>query len=173
MTMQECGTVYASVVATAAFLWNVVRDRRTASQDSAKVTVTISVICSVLSEHGPAEPIEIEMSLGSKYDLPPRLPAGEKSFRIRCTNVGRRPISLVAWITTSVTVPHQHDKSRHPFDPVRTLEESDSTIFGLRDLDELRGHTLSLSVEDTGGKEWYLSQDAFTKMKGIMLEHRM
>lgn len=171
MTLQECGTVYASVVATAAFLWNVVRDRRTASQDSAKVTVTISVICSVLSEHGPAEPIE--MSLGSKYDLPPRLPAGEKSFRIRCTNVGRRPISLVAWITTSVTVPHQHDKSRHPFDPVRTLEESDSTIFELRDFDELRGHTLSLSVEDTGGKEWYLSQDAFTKMKGIMLEHRM
>lgn len=159
MTIGEIGTVYACIVATTSLVWNIVRGK----QDARNALLFAEIQSVRVTEKGLST---ILHSL--RNTTIPTLQDGEKLFKITCTNIGRRPLTLGSWC---LITPSQRTATQ--IIPLRTIEESESYSFEIRDFNTLRGNVTGLCVYDTHGKAWVLPDSQFKKMKELMLEYRL
>jgi len=158
MTIGEIGTVYACIVATTSLVWNIVRG----SQDTRRASLSAEI--QVTAPAGATTRILLSL-VNSTI---PKLSEGEKSFKITCTNIGRRPLTLEHWELVSPS-----KSSATGIVPLRTIEESESYSFEITDFNTLRGNVIGIRIFDTHGKSWELPQGQFKMMKELMLEYRL
>ena len=165
MTIGEIGTVYACIVATTSLVWNIVRG----SLDARKAILSAELQYTV----------EIDADKKQQYTVPlannvlPRLPQSEKSFKIKCSNTGRRPLTIESWGVLTRTSPTSAQQTRNQLSPRPTLEESESFSFEITDFDVLRGNVVAINVLDTHGKHWQLPEEQLKIMRELMLEYRL
>jgi hypothetical protein len=131
MNLQQVGTIYSAITATAALLWNILRDRRA---EAKKLTIEANMVCLIPKVDGVEKALYFKMVAGPGI---PELPDVERVFRIRCTNVGRRPITLTGWQLISQPTAAQPERISIGFFPTALIEESQSYWFEIKDFNLL------------------------------------
>jgi len=148
--------VYAAVVASASFLWNVAISRR----DVGRLSLTADLAVKgngVTTFHHLTSLVESALDKEGYY------------LRVSVSNTGRRPVTLSYWATRGMGT----KKPAQGFPTPPTLAESQSWEIKIDDLSDFRFASTSFFVTDTHGRNWPLPQEQLANLRDAMLRNRL
>ncbi len=156
MTATTWIALYAAIVATATFAWNVLRARGDSGHISLIASITEKKEASTFYYY-LTSPIEVAITDKAA------------AVSIRITNTGRRPVTLVRWVVSDGKT--QGKGTAVSGSP--TLAESQTWQLELTSLESFRSQLATFYVTDTHNRNWPLPQDQLANLRDAMLRNRL